>query len=172
MVPRGFPPHFQDYPFKYHQLIKQQTTIGWDNLFRGRWSQLWGACHRTTLNNRPPDEAISGTQWIVLFGTMFLRQWFKLWDTRNLEWHGRDKEEAAQKRRQFLLLQLKEIYALRHRVLPAHRQLFLESAEEHLESTSALDSLDDWIQTMRPAILSSITKRAEITSYFSRESTG
>ena len=96
-------------------------------------------------------------------GTLLIQAWLEVWKIRCTDRHGKDEAEQKTKCRDRVLAQLQELYALKHKVLPAHRFLFLDSAEAHLETTQVLESLEDWITAFRPAILSSVKKAQSIT---------
>jgi hypothetical protein len=157
-----------DYPQQYHQLIIQQNTIGWSHLFRGRWGTEWGQIHRRYLLTLDTDGTGDGHAWVTTQGKQFIKAWFEIWDTRNKERHGRDEEEQTAKRKERALSHLEELYKLKDKVLPAHRQLFLQDAQTHLNSTIVMDSLEDWITTFTPAIQASAQRAQIIPHYFRR----
>ena len=98
-------------------------------------------------------------------GELLVREWTTLWTIRNKERHGHDAEEQFTKCKAHLLAQLEDLYTYKNRVLPAHRHLFMTDAQTHLNAARVLDSLDDWIQAYRPAILSSAEQAQQIDQY-------
>jgi hypothetical protein len=112
------------YPIAYHPLINSQNQIGWDHLFRGRWSTEWSKCHRRFASRMSLAPKFSdGSRWVRILGRLLLKQWFELWTIRNLERHGKDLQEQQHIRREFLQSQLEELYNYRDAMLPVHRQL-------------------------------------------------
>ena len=160
------PLQLTQYPQAYHRLITNQNQIGWAHLFRGRWSSEWRKMHTNYICDHSSDNSLSGTTWVTLKGQQLLETWFTLWETRNLERHGRDEQERQAKRANLIRSQLEELYKLKSKVLPAHRRLFLTDAKTHFEMTTVLDSLDDWISTFGPAIQASATQAHSIPFYF------
>ena len=157
------PPSITEYPTLYSSLIIDQTAIGWVHLFRGRWALQWNELHSQYLTRTHTQHTPSNAKWITKLGIMCLREWLEVWKLRSADRHGKDKAAQTINRTAHLLAQLEELYALKHKVLPAHRHLFLSDAQTHLESTRALDSLEDWIHAFRPAILSSVKQAQSIT---------
>jgi hypothetical protein len=151
------PPTTAHYPATYHLLINSQNQIGWDHLFRGRWSSEWKNCHRhyatrMSLTGKHSDS----TRWVRNIGQLLIAQWFELWTTRNLERHGKDHQEQEAKRRQFLTSQLEELYSYRDEMLPLHRHILMQDSQTHLTQRPNLDGLETWLHTFGPAIHSSI----------------
>ena len=143
-----------------------QNQKGWSHLFRGRWSSEWRLLHNQYIQEHPSEQSLAGTSWVTQLGQRLLNAWFDVWDTRNQERHGKDEAERKEKRREFILRQLEALYQLKHRVIPAHRHLFLSDAKSHLESTTVLDSLEDWIHIFGPAIHASVQHSERIPDHF------
>ena len=156
------PPPLSSYPHKYSQLILDQSQIGWAQLFRGRWAKEWYSLERSHLQRRDNINGMTTKMWVDRMGTTLIQAWLDVWKIRVKDRHGKDEEDQKEKRKAHLLAQLEELYTMKTKVLPAHRHLFLEDAASHLEQTRVLDSLEDWINTFRPAILSSVQKAQSI----------
>jgi phosphoenolpyruvate synthase/pyruvate phosphate dikinase len=57
------------YPTTYRQLVREQTTLGWRQLFNGRWSTDWARlheCYILRLFDPIPDNLIA-TKWMSTF---------------------------------------------------------------------------------------------------------
>jgi exonuclease III len=148
-------PH--EYPEAYHALIRSQNYIGWDHLFRARWSNQWQILHshyaqRVALDSKLAD----GSAWVRKVGKKLLQQWFDLWAIRNTERHGKDIAEQKANRKAFLQSQLEELYSFRDATMPTDRHMFHQTAAIHLDHQTNLDHIESWINIWQPAILSSV----------------
>ena len=161
---RPAPPQ-ADYSPQYTPLLIAQNTIGWAQLFRGRWAVQWSQLQQQYMErtNRAQNDK-RRSAWVMKVGSILIQSWLDLWKMRVKDRHGKDQAEQLVKQRAHLLAQLEELYTYKEKVLPAHRHLFLGNAAAHLEHTRHLDSLEDWIHAFRPAILSS-TKQAQSIAY-------
>lgn len=144
------------YPARYASLIHSQNNIGWDQLYRGRWSLEWRSHQDAFMVNNPQRCQLSGNDWIRGIGRLLIDQWLHLWKLRNEDRHGNDQAYHSILRERTIHAELRELYAYRLRVCPVDRHLFHTSAEEHIQRHPSLDSLEDWIHTYRPVILSSV----------------
>ena len=85
-------PPLTAYPAAYRQLVRKQTTLGWRQLFNGRWSTEWARLHNRYLKrhfNPIPDQLI-GSKWMAHHIDLMWTQMRKLWDLRNGKVHGVD----------------------------------------------------------------------------------
>ena len=144
------------YPERYSQLIDTQNDIGWDQLYKGRWSIEWVRAHERFLQSREHRrEDMSASSWVLSFGRLLLDQWLELWKLRNEERHGKDKSQEAQIRKQRLQSELQELYAYRDKVCPTDRDIFHETATDHLDKHTSLDIIENWISTYKDSIKAS-----------------
>lgn len=160
------PPLIQHYPPRYHVLISCQNQIGWDQVYRGRWSKEWLRLQDAYHNNRQIRDSNS-TSWMVSLGRLLIDQWFLVWHIRNEQRHGRDQIRHSQLRAQILHSQMRELYSYRDRVLPCDQSIFQESLETHLFNSS-LDTLESWINTYQAAIQASATHALQRASLQNR----
>jgi len=149
--------HETEYPTQYHPLIQEQNALGWDQLYRGRWSNQWSKMHTLYAENRPnwKSHEADGKQWVTIHGRMLLQQWLTLWKIRNAERHGADQQERQRTRYSHLQKELTELYKLRTEVTPRDRNIFYTTATEHMKASPELNTLEDWIFTHRTAIIAS-----------------
>jgi hypothetical protein len=136
-------PNINAYPEQYRELIQSQNFIGWDHLFRARWSKQWGVLHSSYAQRvgLEPKRA-SGSAWVRKVGRNILQQWFDLWKIRNSERHGQDVIEQKAIRKTFLKSQLDELYALRDATMPIDRHMFLTDTTTHLTLQPNLDNVE------------------------------
>ena len=147
----------ENYPAQYSTLIHQQNTIGWDQLYRGRWSKEWSRLHRMYAGSQLAWEAQEqeGSKWVTYHGTILLQRWMKLWTLRNQERHGEDQQAHHRNRYTILLKELTTLYELRNEVTPRDRSIFFSSVAQHMEAKPDLNNIEDWIHTHRTAIRAS-----------------
>ena len=144
------------YPTRYAALIESQNEIGWEQLYKGRWSKAWSEAHNQYLERTERwNGKSSGNTWVLAIGRLLLDQWLSLWHTRNEQRHGKDKTQQQQLRQQRLTSELHEIYTYKTKVCPKDRDLFHESVEHHLHHHQSLDSIENWIYIYKDAIKAS-----------------
>ena len=144
------------YPRCYAALIQSQNDIGWDQLYRGRWSVEWRQQQDNYMTNHPDGLPISGSDWVRGLGRLLIDQWFQLWKLRNDDRHGKDQEQQRILRERIIHASIREMYTYRSKVCPADRHIFHESAEEHIQRHPLLNSMEDWLLNYRPMILASV----------------
>lgn len=151
----------ETYPARYTQLIRTQTEIGWDQLYKGRWSIEWRKCQDKYITQVTTTvSSTTGHMWVISIGRLIFDQWIVLWKIRNEERHGKDEQLRRQARLKILTSELQELYTYKNRVCPHDRQIFHSSVEEHLRIHASLDHLEDWIEMHREAIKASVSQAA------------
>ena len=138
----------ETYPSSYHNLITSQNTIGWIQLYRGRWSAEWANLHTAYTQDRQwKPELCNGTDWVSKCGDLLIEQWMNLWTIRNNERHGADEAQRRAKLTATLQQQMEHYYSQRNAVLPADKALLFPYADanSHLKSASNLEQLQEWI---------------------------
>ena len=167
-----------EHPHEYRMLIEQQNALGWDQLYRGRWSKLWSQLHQSYSRQQVnwDKEDKDGKRWVEIHGKKLLQQWLLLWELRNKERHGVDQEAQNRQRLSLLTTQLTTLYELRSQVMPRDRRLFYSNVNEHIAARPDLNLMEDWILTHRTAIKASakqaqqqgINRHHTIDEYFLR----
>ena len=147
---------YNKYPPRYTPLIQSQNNIGWDQVYRGRWSVEWRHHQDSFRANNPQCYPMSGEDWIRGIGRLLIDQWLHLWKLRNDDRHGKDQATNSLLRARTLHAELRELYSYKLQMCPIDRHLFHASVEEHIQCHSSLDSLEDWLHNYRPVILSSV----------------
>lgn len=150
------PVQTQYYPDKYHNLISIQNRIGWDQLYKGRWSIEWAHLHSEHTKNHPVSDAITGHDWVRLIGRYFIDRWLILWSLRNEQRHGADHESQKHIQKQQITAKLQTLYTYRNKVCPADQHIFYETAQIHIDNHPSLAHLADWINTHKNAIKASV----------------
>ena len=150
------------YPVRFHALIIAQNSIGWDQLYKGRWSHEWCKAQNHYNTQQPPErKTLPGQLWTLSFARLLIDQWLKLWKIRNEQRHGKDEDQRKQVRRQLLTAALHELYTYKDKVCPVDRHIFYPTAADHLQHQHSLQTIEDWIHTYSDAIKTS-AKHAHI----------
>ena len=98
------------------QLLKDsQTSIGWHQLLRGRLSQQWQLAQDRFLGNNA-TERTNGQTWTTTVIDFIFTHWFKLWELRNGDRHGRDSQTRAQAKNAEAIRELEQLYDKQDRV--------------------------------------------------------
>jgi hypothetical protein len=122
------PPTLAVYPAPYDTLIHQQCSIGWNQLFLGRFSHEWKHLqdeylariqHRTSKG--------TGSTWITGIIAIIWKHVRSNWDTRNAAQHGEDSITREALLYERAIQETTEIYSEKNRVLPKDRWIFYSS---------------------------------------------
>ena len=144
------------YPERYSKLIDSQNKIGWDQLYKGRWSTEWVRAHERFMQSQVHSGACkSASSWVLSIGRLLLDQWLELWKLRNEERHGKDKSQEDQIRQHRLHSELHELYTYKDQVCPTDRNIFHATAQDHLSQHTSLDIIENWISTYKESIKAS-----------------
>jgi hypothetical protein len=148
------------YPTRYKDLIAQQTDIGWDQVYKGRWSKEWSRLQ--TLHERCHHTKERPSSWIVGLGRLMIDQWYKVWKLRNEQRHGKDSETQSKRRSEVLRSELTELYEYKNKVCPSDATIFHESVNDHFNKHPNLETIASWIHMHRDAIEASATQAARL----------
>ena len=145
-----------NYPERCHALINAQNKIGWDQLYKGRWSHEWRRVQNHYHTQQAPGKkTMPGQQWTLSFARLLIDQWMKLWHIRNEQRHGKDEAQRKEVRRQLLTEALHELYTYKDKVCPVDRHIFYPTVADHLQDRQSLAMIEDWIHTYSDAIKTS-----------------
>ena len=159
----------------YTTLIIQQNAIGWNNLFKGRFSQEWSHIQEVYLkDNNLRERTRSGHIWVTTMTNTLWQQWMDLWKLRNDDRHGRDAATKAQALHEQVIREITLLYEKKNDVLAVDRDLFDVPLETRMEEQP--QRIRQWIHTYGPLIKLSIRDATNvvtdgvrrITDYFSR----
>ena len=169
------PPLSAAYPAAYRRLVREQTTIGWRQLFNGRWSTEWARLHnRFILRHYDPIPShLKGTKWTTTFIDLLWQGFRTLWDARNGKVHGVDSSTRTQARRERVHRELKALYLLRPGMRHCDRAVFHDTVEEHID-VQPVWAIQNWLRIQVPmakhsvkeAARSAISQVRTIVSYF------
>lgn len=148
------------YDEKYHTLIHQQNEIGWCQAFKGRWAIEWRQSYiqGDTMHQQRPTQH-DAMIWVKERGRTLLAQWWDLWKIRNEEQHGKETGQQTQYTQKVVQSQMEEIYSYKNKVMRVDHNIYpYSTAKEHMESSTNMESLQDWCLENRPAIMASCSQ--------------
>jgi len=143
------------YPTTHQIALISQTQIGWDQFFMGHMSSDWEQIQGDVILNNGQFRKCH--MWSAQIVTTTLQHVILLWEQRNQDVHGKDKQEQQtilmerHKHTISLLLSTKE------KCLPRDRYIFPDNPQEILQNKS-INELRNWIATRHPVIKASIKK--------------
>ena len=99
------------FPVAYHDLIRSQASIGWNQILRGRVSILWATHIDEALALKSTSHpSASGQLWVKSMVLKFWERFFVLWEERNAVVHGADSSEQTQCHKSRLLRELHHLH--------------------------------------------------------------
>lgn len=147
------------YPAKFAKLIRQQSAIGWRQLFNGRMSSEWARIQDDYLHRQKLQSKTStGLLWTTRIITILWKQFDAVWEMRNLVIHGHDQSTQANIKRAKAQNRVRRIYLQRQNMLPRDRDFLFDTVDEHI--TMPTTALLNWLSTYQPLFKDSI-KRAK-----------
>ena len=165
------------YPTKYHALIREQTKIGWLQLFCGRFSQQWSRLHEDYTRSDPKakdgDKFVSGV-------IASLWQWIHaLWISRCDIKHAKDNTTAVSMAEIYRRDKVKALYDYKPYLNAADQGLFWEDTADDFLTSRDSSTIDHWIKINQHVIkekarLSNVQRQLSthpINHYFHRLST-
>jgi hypothetical protein len=163
------------YPAAYRQLVREETTLGWRQLFNGRWSTEWACLHDRYIIRiiDPIPSNLTGTKWTATFIDLLWRRFRSLWDNGNGKVHGINMSTRYQARREQVHRELRAVYTLRQDMRHCDCTVFHDTAEAHIEAQPVW-AIKNWLKIHVPMAKHSVKEAARlavrnvrvITSYF------
>ena len=167
------PADFSQYPTQYSHLIRQQTQIGWCQLFNRRLSKEWLRLQDKYLYQQGlHNKKTTGLLWTTTILSKIWEEWTSIWNIRNQVIHGHDQTSHLNIQRLEAETELRAIYDERELLLPADQDHLFDDVNTHL--TYSMNSIRNWLNTYQGLFTNSIfnaKKRAldgvrSIRSYF------
>ena len=174
------------YPAEVRRVIIHQNTIGWRQVFNGRFAVEWELVQdayysrTTSTETETSHKRRTGLRWQQRFILEIWKSWRKLWKMRNEMVHGKDKEELLAGKDKCTREELHRIYDHRARIEPDVQRLLFQDIQDHMQRP--LGMTRNWLNINRPVFQASLRrakKRAvqgvrSIRSYFApvRQDTG
>ena len=175
LQPELFPPHL-------HSLIRQENTIGWRQLFNGRFGVEWSRVQHSAYERRPRGSGDqmkrTGERWQVQLIVHIWNQWEDAWSDRNQALHGTTASSRNKAIRRDVRRQLEVVYQNRHLMEPSVQDFLFPQVVDH--DGQQLTTTRNWLAQYAPVFKDSIRRantRAirnvrSIRSYFPSASGG
>ena len=149
--------HCAQYPAELHPLIRFQTSIGWRQLFNGRFCKQWGdiqSAHLYRIRHHLPDKHNTGQKWQVAIITVIWENWYNLWKMRNADVHGRDSASRVLAEKREVARRLAMIYDQRNHMEPSVQELLYSDIQTHLKQPTWV--IQNWLAIQGPGFMTSI----------------
>ena len=147
------------YPVDVRQLLLHQNTIGWRQLFSGRFSTEWARLQQAYYHQhrkKSGNHRSTGSQWQVKLIGVLWEQWRKVWTLRNSEVHGHDTVTRARATRAATDRDLREVYDQRHHLEPQVESLLHPNEHEHRRRSRT--TTQNWLAVNLPIIRRSVRR--------------
>lgn len=149
---------------KYLQLIKDQTEIGWTQLYYGRWALTWANIQDQTDEN-------NGEEWVQTVIQQIWTEQHMIWKARCNKIHEHNPANEEQKRNQYEP-KVKALYAMHDQVDNIDRLVFQNPIEAIMNLPAK--RLKDWTKRTDKYIKDSLVRAnrriregtRSITQYF------
>ena len=127
-----------------------QAAIGWNQILKGRFSQLWASTQDRHLGSRATTR-VNGSTWMIKIIETILLEWLQLWKLRNEDRHGRDMESRRQADTRQTIRELEQFYAAHDgKVIARLQWLFTETLEVRREQNIGI--IIQWLNTWKPIV--------------------
>ena len=134
------------------ELAQQQEQIGWEQLMRGRFGLAWNSHSRT----QPATTGHKKGRWTTEVISFIFDQWWKLWEVRNQDRHGRNLATRQQARAVQVSHELTMFYDdYADKVPQSLRWIFDTTVETHRDRPTA--ATRQWLNTWRPIVEAAMT---------------
>jgi hypothetical protein len=155
------------YPRRYQRLITEQTSIGWRHIFNGHLSCQWRVLQDSHIrHNKILTRTQTGSNWSLRTLTTVWTAFFSLWTDRNEAIHGHDLKTQNQSRHRRLRAEMELLHSQRDNVLAVDSDAFIGDHPDALEtflSVSTPTHIQNWLNTWRPLIVSSVKSAKELS---------
>jgi hypothetical protein len=154
------------YPRRSHQLIKEQSAIGWRKLFNGHLSTQWRIHQdRYLRRGKLSTHAHTGANWSVRTLTIIWKAIFTVWKNQNKSIHGHDLKTQNQARHRQLRAEMELLHSQRDRVLAVDNDVFIGNTPKALKTfltVSSATHVQNWLHVWKPIIVSSVKSAKEM----------
>lgn len=153
------------YSTRYRTLIQQQTKIGWNQLFYGRWAKTWRLLQDEylTQHNVSPTRMNHGSAWVQRHIIIIWQACHYAWQSRNADRHGFDEDSKLRIELENLQRRVRILYHLRpYCRLQEHRTWFHATPDEHFHREPSPTQLKQWLATYEPMIRSRAAQQNQL----------
>ncbi len=133
-------------------LVISQNTIGWQQLFKGRFSLHWTRLQDRYILEDPKldHEKQSGERWLKLILHHLWSQLWQVWLIQNADLHGREKDEKETKRLDKLRPRAIALYSKQALLFTCDKPIFELPILERLKLNSR--ELETWVRLVTPTV--------------------
>jgi hypothetical protein len=147
------------YPSTFHRLIREQTQLGWRQLFQGRMSKEWARLQDVYLRRiHSTANSKTGLLWTTAIITTIWKEFFLMWEARNTAVHGKDSATRHTARIHRATVELQHLHKKQSDVLATDRNLFIgdtpQAVDQWVLSHSATH-IENWLRVWKPVIIDS-----------------
>ena len=140
-------------------ICEKQKEIHWDQLLLGRFSTEWNTHTRT----QPGTRQKSYTTWTTEVIDFIFTQWWKLWESRNQDKHGRDMATQHQATARQVDRELKMFYDAYEDKVPQHLQWIFD-VPIHVRRQWTTYATRQWLNTWASILFNAINPAAAPTN--------
>ena len=126
-----------------------QESIGWTEMFRGRFSKAWRIHQEECLGARA-TKWVNGQTWLTALADLFLEQWLALWKERNGDRHGHDRQSQAEAAKRQAVREVELLYQHKDTIEPHLRWIYSTPMEQMKQKRTYV--LRAWISNFGPVL--------------------
>ena len=138
----GKPLNPRKFPSYLRPLIESQCDIGWDQIFRGRFSYHWALLQEAYYLRKDSESDLSGEKWTTTMASTAFKCWLDMWTARNTLVHGKDDEAKTKLERDRAIAKLRMLYSAQATVRARFHNIFRPLA---LLAQAPTKSITNWI---------------------------
>jgi hypothetical protein len=155
------------YPKRYHQLISEQSAIGWRHLFNGHLTSQWRLRQDYFIRRRKiSTNTHTGAVWSLRTLSILWTDFFVLWKQRNASIHGHDLTSQNQAKQRRQRREMEMLHSLRDQVLEGDTDVFVGDTPAALSQfleTATTTYVQNWLHIWKPFILSSVKSAQDLS---------
>ena len=99
-------------PQGMEDVADSQAEIGWDQMLQGRLSLQWRQKHETDLGPELVTDKKNGATWATNIVDSIFTQWWALWEQRNEDRHGKDRQSRDQAQHRQAIREMTQMYQM------------------------------------------------------------
>ncbi len=99
-------------PSGLEDVAHAQALIGWNQILKGRLATQWQQRRTAYLGDRATSKD-NGITWSTTIVDTIFKQWWKLWELRNEDRHGRDLQSQKQAEHRQAIREMTQLYQLK-----------------------------------------------------------
>jgi hypothetical protein len=151
------------FPLEVRQVMLHQNTIGWRQVFNGRFATAWSTVQddfqerQETAENIRKRQRMKGKQWQKRFIVEIWKQWTVLWKTRNEMVHGKSLITRTEANRRNTESALRLVYDSKEQLETAVQRLLFPEVHDHIQQHPTYTTRN-WLQINGPVLRESLRR--------------